>query len=52
MTTCTKIRYRNRLDAKIALASTHASRGSKREETRIYRCPECRGFHLTSWPTE
>lgn len=39
----TKRRYRDRLDALIALA-----RIRRDGERRIYRCPLCRGWHLTS----
>lgn len=42
-----KRRYRNRLDAKIALTDT---RRRDRRETRAYRCNTCRGWHLTSQP--
>lgn len=45
---CQKIRYYTRLDAKIALASTHRSKSPKRNERRIYWCQECRALHLTS----
>lgn len=45
---CTKVRYRTKLDAMIALASTQRSQETKREERRFYRCPDCRGWHLTS----
>jgi hypothetical protein len=45
-----KVRYRTRIDAKIALANTHRKAASTREETRIYFCPNCRGQHLTSRP--
>lgn len=41
-----KIRYRDRLGAQIALAGT---RRKDRSEARAYRCPDCRGWHLTSW---
>lgn len=43
-----KIRYRTKLDAKLALASTQRSRNPRREEHRYYRCPACKGWHLTS----
>lgn len=43
-----KIRYRTKLDAKLALASTQRSRNPRREERRYYRCPACKGWHLTS----
>jgi len=45
---CSKRRYRSKLDAKIALASTQAGHSSRREECRFYRCPSCFGWHLTS----
>ena len=50
MTTCQKIRYRDKLAAKIALASTGRKRGRARDEQRTYRCPQCHGWHLTSEP--
>ena len=45
-----KIRYRDRIATKLALASAQRTDGSKRAkiEQRIYRCPKCYGFHLTS----
>jgi hypothetical protein len=47
---CTKIRYRDKLAAKLALARTAHKDGSHRPkaERRVYRCPSCRGWHLTS----
>jgi hypothetical protein len=49
---CRKIRYRDRVAALLALASTgrnkHASRA--KEERQAYRCKECNGWHLTSRP--
>lgn len=55
MRRCSKIRYRTRVDAQIALASARRKavlgRGptaDKRREERTYRCPRCRGWHLTS----
>ena len=47
---CTKIRYRDEIGAKFALASTQAKDGSRRPKTerRAYRCPTCKGWHLTS----
>lgn len=49
---CHKIRYRTEVDAKIALSSTayaaNKNSSEKRKESRIYRCPRCAGFHLTS----
>lgn len=43
-----KLRYRDRLGAEIALASTERGRASSRDEKRVYRCPDCAGWHLTS----
>lgn len=48
MSVCPKIRYRDELAAKIALANTQRAKSSKRDERRAYRCPDCAGFHLTS----
>lgn len=48
---CTKHRYRDKLGAEIALSSTNAKRSKgNRNECRIYRCPRCKGWHLTSSP--
>ena len=44
-----KVRYADRLEALIALAdTTRPAANAKRTEKRIYRCPKCRGWHLTS----
>lgn len=45
---CGKVRYRDRIAAQIALANTRQHRSAKRNEARAYRCPRCRGWHLTS----
>ncbi|AOZ63843.1 hypothetical protein SEA_WEASELS2_265 [Rhodococcus phage Weasels2] len=45
---CTKKRYRDELNAKIALMNTSLRDKEKRKECRYYKCPKCRGFHLTS----
>lgn len=45
---CKKQSYHSRLDAKIALAGTRRSRGSRREERRYYWCADCHAYHLTS----
>lgn len=48
---CTKRRYRDRIAALLALASTQSTTGATRrakDERRIYRCPDCKGWHLTS----
>ena len=48
---CTKRRYRDEATAEHALARIRDA-GDAREKTpqRTYRCPRCRGWHLTSWP--
>jgi len=54
-----KIRYRDHHQANDALSSTKWRRRldelsgieSKRNETRSYRCGECRGWHITSLAT-
>lgn len=50
MPTCTKVRYRDRIAALLALANARHRDGSRRAklEQRAYRCPACRGWHLTS----
>jgi hypothetical protein len=49
-----KVAYRDRLSALLALASTQASRSSRRDEKRAYLCEFSRGvrphWHLTSRP--
>lgn len=55
---CGKIRYPSKVDAVRALSSTSQARAlddflgvrSDRREVRVYRCPTCHGFHLTSRP--
>lgn len=46
----TKIRYRDEIAAKLALAEIAHSDSSTRSknEVRAYRCSRCRGWHLTS----
>jgi hypothetical protein len=48
--TCTKRRYKRRLDAKIGMmsASGKHDRKGKPTEKRVYWCPECKALHLTS----
>lgn len=50
MSDCTKIRYRTRVDALIALSRLQRKDSTRRAklEQRAYRCPNCRGWHLTS----
>lgn len=53
---CHKVRYPTRIDAVRALSSTSRGRQldeflgleSRRSETRTYKCPRCKGYHLTS----
>lgn len=45
---CRKVRYRNELDARVALALMPDK--VKRREVRAYRCPDCKRWHLTSKP--
>lgn len=42
-----KFRYRDRIAAQLALATIDDT-DPKRREKRAYRCPLCRGWHLTS----
>jgi uncharacterized protein with PIN domain len=44
---CVKVRYRDRIAALLALTRTSDERRPKAER-RAYRCPYCRGWHLTS----
>lgn len=51
--TCRKRRYPTRVDAMIALADIdrRAAQGNEnRDEIRAYRCPRCKGWHVTSQP--
>ncbi|TFI30103.1 hypothetical protein E4P36_04965 [Streptomyces sp. 4R-3d] len=43
-----KRRYRDRVGAQLALAVIRRRGTARRRETRAYRCPACRGWHLTS----
>jgi hypothetical protein len=47
---CAKIRYRDAIAAKLAMATAVRKGGSRRPklEQRAYRCPDCKGWHLTS----
>ncbi|HEY1700812.1 MAG TPA: hypothetical protein VGG75_13965 [Trebonia sp.] len=46
-----KIRFNDELGARIALLRTGSRKQRrKRNETRVYRCELCRGWHLTSQP--
>jgi hypothetical protein len=46
-----KRRYRTKLDAEIALSRVDAATAGAHDTqrpVRVYRCPHCRGWHLTS----
>lgn len=47
---CKKVRYRDEIKAKLALAQIQAKDRPHRDrvEKRAYHCPTCRGWHLTS----
>lgn len=47
---CVKTRFRDEVGAKIALSQIAVSDKAKRREVRVYKCPKCRGWHLTSQP--
>ncbi len=48
--TCRKIRYPDKVAALMALVRTRSKRRARRpkDEQRVYRCPVCKGWHLTS----
>lgn len=50
--TCSKRRYRTRVDALLHLAKIEGNvrrhGQSNKAPVRAYRCPNCRGWHLTS----
>jgi hypothetical protein len=46
---CKKLRYRDQLGALIALSSAESKKAKgRRNEQRVYRCPDCKGWHLSS----
>jgi hypothetical protein len=47
---CKKRRYRDKIGAMLALASTGSGKKTRRakDEKRYYKCPDCFGWHLTS----
>lgn len=47
---CRKVRYRDRVGALTALAKLERQDKPDHTEQRPYRCPTCRGWHLTSLP--
>lgn len=50
-----KLRFRDKKSAlevlHAAVAAAALNPGSRRREQRAYKCPHCRGWHLTSRPT-
>ncbi len=51
--TCAKRRYRTDIAAKFALGRISAAipdEDRPKRPVRTYRCPKCRGWHLTSQP--
>ena len=50
---CKKVRFRDEIGAKLALAQIRWKDKPNRpkQETRVYKCPECHGWHLTSMKT-
>lgn len=50
MSKCKWIAYPDKISAMMALASCRHSPKGKRCERRIYRCPKCKKYHLsTHW---
>lgn len=49
---CGKRRYRDRIAALLALASTTTNNKTRsaKDEKRVYHCHLCKGWHLTSQP--
>lgn len=45
---CYKVKFKDELEAMIALANTQRSRKGKRAERRYYWCSICNAWHLTS----
>lgn len=50
MSVCHKTRYRDEIQARFVLATIQRVDGSRRAklEQSVYRCRECRAWHLTS----
>lgn len=47
--TCQKRRFRDEIAAKLALSHIDQKAGPRaKEPRRAYRCPGCKGWHLTS----
>lgn len=49
-----KRRFRSKLDAQMALARIRGRTENESHDipTRAYRCPHCKGWHLTSQPKD
>ena len=47
---CTKVKFRDRISALLALARMDHARDAGPAPCRTYRCPHCRTWHLTSQP--
>jgi hypothetical protein len=48
---CTKIRYASAEQAKNAMRKMWRKKiGAGKLPTRVYRCPKCGGYHMTSRP--
>ena len=45
---CSKIKYKDKIAAMLALDSCKNSKAGKRQERRIYYCNICKCYHLTS----
>jgi hypothetical protein len=46
-TICKKVRYKNQISAMIALSKIFKNNSNDHDESRVYRCPDCKGFHTT-----
>lgn len=49
---CTKRRFRDRIAATMALANISRQPRQGKNPERCYRCPNCKGWHLTSQPQQ
>lgn len=43
-----KVRFRDKLDAEIFLSIATSKNSNRRQETRVYFCKHCSGYHVTS----
>lgn len=50
MSHCSKVRFNSRRGAEAALEDIWSRPGEvgRKREIRCYRCPDCKGWHLTS----